>query len=62
MTGYTEQERAAIALRRLDARKAAIDERAAAVRARLLPPDYPLRGDYANRAAYRAAVARFGRK
>ncbi len=62
MTGYTlEQERAA-ALLRLDARKAAIDERAGAVLTRMRAVGYPAREDYASRAAYRAAVAKFRRK
>lgn len=60
MTGYTpEQERRLAALA---ARKAAIDERAGKVLTRMRAVGYPAREDFASRAAYRAAVARFLRK
>lgn len=57
MTGYTLEQRAQIDA--LAARKAAIDERAATVLTRMRAVGYPAREDYASRAAYRAAVAKF---
>jgi hypothetical protein len=62
VTGYTPEQERGAALLRLDARKAAIDERAATVLTRMRAVGYPAREDFASRAAYRAAVAKFRRK
>ena len=59
MTGYTPEQEQRLA--DLAARKAAIDERAGAVLTRMRAVGYPAREDYASRAAYRTAVARFKR-
>lgn len=60
MTGYTAEQQAQIDA--LAARKAAIDEWAGVVLTRMRAVGYPVREDYASRAAYRAAVAKFRRK
>lgn len=60
VTGYTPEQQA-----RVDAallRKADLDDRAELLKTRMRAAGHPVREDYASRAAYRAALAKFRRK
>lgn len=63
MTGFTPEQEQRLAA--LAARKAAIDERArhilVATKEAMREAGHPVREDYASRAAYRTAMARFRR-
>lgn len=60
MTGYTPEQQAHIA--GLVERKAEIDVRALRLKIQMRATGHPVREDYASRAAYRTALAKFRRK